>query len=188
MLSSSLDKRGVKVMRETILVAAWGRDPRDPNLKPIGIHGKIPWVGHLLRDMAHFRGLTMGGVVVMGRTTYEAIGKPLPNRRNIVLSRNPKYWTESALVAGSIAQVDALVEKGEPIFVIGGGEIYRQYLPLATKLVITRVDCIFSGDAFFPDFSEEEWQAEGSETAYPSDSANDYACTISAYRRVAFPH
>ncbi len=119
----------------------------------IGRDGKIPWD---LPDEKHrFRDLTTGQAVVMGRRTYAEIGRPLPNRRNIILSRDPDFQAPGCLRAGSLAEAVSLAEaEGLDLYVSGGARVYQEALPLADKLYITEIDCPVAGDTFFPPFDE----------------------------------
>ena len=132
------------------LVAAYAAN------RVIGDHGRIPW--RLSEDFAHFKATTMGGVLVMGRTTYDSIGRPLPGRTTIVLTRDPDWSAEGVLVAHSLADALALStdEPGET-FVVGGTQVYEQALPLATHQVLTEVDLEPDGDAHYPPFSTDDW-------------------------------
>ena len=124
--------------------------------KVIGNHGKLPW--HVSEDLKFFKSMTTGHAIVMGKKTFDSTGKPLPNRRNIVVSRSATA-IDGAEVTGSIDEALARAREtdAEP-FVIGGGEIYRAALPFATKLYITEIDQEPEGDAFFPDFDRSEWK------------------------------
>lgn len=112
----------------------------------IGHRGKIPW--HLREDLQRFKRLTMGHPIVMGRKTWESIGRPLPGRESIVVTRQKGYRAEGARVASSLRE--ALDLAGRDVFVIGGGELYREALPLADRLEVTQVLASFEGDATFP--------------------------------------
>lgn len=107
-------------------------------------------------DMKRFRSLTTGHPVIMGRKTYESIGKPLPNRTNIVITRNPDFAAEGVIVCQTRDEALQKAEEveTEEIFIIGGGEIYKQFLPLTDKLYLTLFDTEAEGDIFFPDYSE----------------------------------
>jgi dihydrofolate reductase len=122
----------------------------------IGDHGRIPW--HSSEDFAHFKALTMGGVLVMGRATYDSIGRPLPGRTTIVVTRRPDWSADDVLVAHSLAEALALAARqpGET-FVAGGAQIYEQALPLATHQVLTEVHVSAHGDAYYPVFDLDEW-------------------------------
>ncbi len=122
----------------------------------IGDHGRIPW--RIPDDFAHFKATTMGGVLVMGRVTYESIGRPLPGRTTIVVTRNPDWSAEGVLVAHSLddALTMATDLHGET-YVVGGTQIYEQALPLATHQVLTEVHLTVDGDAHYPEFDPGEW-------------------------------
>ena len=128
----------------------------------IGANGKLPW--HLPEDLKHFKNLTLGHPVIMGRRTWESLGKPLPGRENIVISRKPGYEAPGASVASTIAAAVALCS-GEPLaFVIGGAEIYAAALPLADGLVITEIQQDYEGDTRFPAWERRAWRVSQKET------------------------
>jgi dihydrofolate reductase len=136
--------------RRLTLVAAYARN------RVIGDHGRIPW--HLPEDFAHFKATTMGGVLVMGRATYDSIGRPLPGRTTIVLTRDPGWSAEGVLVAHSLEEALALAAEAQgETFVVGGTQVYEQALPLATHQVLTEVDLEPDGDAHYPSFSTDDW-------------------------------
>ena len=121
----------------------------------IGTAGKLPW--HLPEDLKHFKALTLGHPVIMGRKTWESLGKPLPGRENIVVTRAPGYEAHGASVAGSLEGALAFCA-GEPVaFIIGGGELYAQALPLADGLVLTEIQRDYAGDAYFPRLDRSAW-------------------------------
>lgn len=123
----------------------------------IGREGELPW--RLPTDLARFRELTTGHTVVMGRKTYESLPKrfrPLPDRRNLVLSANPAFEAQGAEVFGDLDAALAACERD--CFVIGGGRTYADALPLAQRVYATQVDCDVEGDAFFPELDEREWR------------------------------
>lgn len=127
----------------------------------IGLNGKLPW--YLPEDLRFFKRVTSHKPVVMGRATFESIGKPLPNRTNIVISRNPDFHRDGVKVADSIeaalaiATAQAALDEEDEVMVIGGGEIYRQALPLAQRIYLTQVDVTIEGDTWFPALSSSEW-------------------------------
>ncbi len=128
----------------------------------IGANGQLPW--RLPEDLKHFRKLTLGHPVIMGRRTWESLGKPLPGRENIVISRRPGFEAPGASVASTLEAAIALCA-GEPIaFVIGGAEIYAAALPLADGLVLTEIHEDYEGDARFPDWDRHAWRAAQKET------------------------
>ena len=122
----------------------------------IGARGKLPW--RLPEDLRHFRELTLGHPVIMGRKTWESLGKPLPGRENIVLTRAHGYDAPGAHVAASLEAALALCA-GEPVaFVIGGTELYAAALPLADAMVLTEIGRDYAGDARFPEFDRAAWR------------------------------
>lgn len=122
----------------------------------IGTGGTMPW--HITEDFAHFKAVTLGHSVIMGRKTYESIGRPLPRRRNVVISRNQALRIEGCEMAASLEEAITMCEGEEELFVIGGGEIYRQAMPMADKLYITHVDVVVEGDTRFPEIDPVLWE------------------------------
>ncbi len=120
----------------------------------IGANGGMPW--HIPEELAWFKQHTLGKVVVMGRKTWVSLGKPLPGRRNIVLSTNPDFVAEGADLMQSIEQVLALAKANE-VFIIGGAELFRQFLPMSDKLYISTIHAEYSGDTYFPAYDADEW-------------------------------
>lgn len=155
------------------LVAAMGRN------RVIGRDGQMPW--HLPAEMKHFRRTTRGQVVVMGRKTYQAIGGPLKGRTNIVVTRDPGFEAPGCEVRHSVAE---LLADERPLFVIGGAELYRQFLPHAAEMVLTRIDHDFEGDARFPEWAPAEWELVTA-APYVRDERNEYDFTVEHYRRSA---
>ena len=122
----------------------------------IGRDGGLPW--HLPEDLAHFKRVTMGGTMVMGRKTYEAIGRPLPGRRSVVVTRQHGWTPEGVTVVHSLDDaLDACADEPE-VFVIGGGEIFRQVLDRADRVELTRVDQTPEGDVTFPPLDPAQWR------------------------------
>src|SRR5687768_1977011 len=111
-------------------------------------------------DLKFFRRTTLGSPIVMGRKTWDSIGRPLPGRRNVVVTRNPAWQAEGAERAASLHDALAMLRDAPKVFVIGGGEIYAQALPLADELVLTEIDAEFQADAFFPSWDPSHWTAE----------------------------
>jgi len=139
----------------------------------IGKDNRLPW--HLSSDLKRFKQLTLGHHLLMGRKTYETIGRPLPGRTTIVITRNPQYQAAGCLVAPSLEEALGLArENGETeAFIAGGGEIFTLALPLADRIYLTRVHAQVEADVFFPPFSLEGWrQIETIEQ--PADEKNDY--------------
>jgi len=122
----------------------------------IGAGGRLPW--HIPEDLKRFRRLTLGHHVVMGRKTWESIGRALPGRTNIVVTRDRNFAAESVLVAHSLEAALALALRDKEVFVIGGGELYAQALPLADRLYITEVHGEFAGDTWFPEPPAGAWR------------------------------
>lgn len=147
----------------------------------IGKDGALPW--RLPEDLKHFKRLTMGKPVVMGRLTHESIGRPLPGRRNIVITRQPGYTAEGCeVVASPAAALDAAADAGE-IMVIGGGTIYRELLPLVERVYLTRVRTRPEGDVFFPVLREDEWQLVEREEFAASGEARPHDFSFEVWQR-----
>lgn len=124
----------------------------------IGKDNKLVW--HLPEDLKHFKELTTGHTIIMGRKTFEALGRILPNRKHIVFSQNPDFKVndENVEVMHSLLQIQELIEGEEEAFVIGGAMIYNFLMPYVKKMYITQIKQDFEGDSFFPKIKEEEWQ------------------------------
>jgi dihydrofolate reductase len=150
----------------------------------IGRGGGLPW--RLPDDMRHFKQLTVDHTVIMGRRTFEEIKRPLDNRRNVVISRNPDFRPHGVTVVPSLKEAIALGATEDEVFVIGGGEIYRLALPLADRLYLTVVHAHPEGDTTFPPFEEAEW-ALVQETFHPADARHQHAFTIRTYHRIRSP-
>jgi dihydrofolate reductase len=123
----------------------------------IGRDGKLPW--RLPADLQRFKVLTMGHHIIMGRHTWESIGRPLPGRASVVVTRNKAYVAAGATVVGSLAAALRVASTDSEAFVIGGGELYREALPLADRIYLTELVGEYSGDVFFPPLSQDEWRA-----------------------------
>ncbi len=150
----------------------------------IGKDGRLPW--HLRADLQRFKRLTMGHHLVMGRKTYQSIGKPLPGRKNIILSRDPAFQAPGCLVLPSLQEALDLARQGseDELFIIGGGQIYAQALPLADRIYLTRVHTRAGCDITFPPFDPAEW-AESRRSEHPADEHNDHPSTFTLLRRVS---
>lgn len=122
----------------------------------IGIDNRLPW--HLPNDLRHFRLTTTGHAVIMGRRNYESIGKPLRDRTNIVVTRNPRFTAPGCIVAHSLPEAIAAAGADEEVFVIGGAELYAQALPLARRMYLTLVHADVAGDTYFPQFDWNAWR------------------------------
>lgn len=134
----------------------------------IGANNDLIW--RIPDDLKRFKALTTGHSIIMGRKTFESIGRPLPKRQNIVVSRNQNLQIEGCTVVSSLQSAFALCAKESEVFVIGGGQLYRQALPLASKLYLTKVHKAFEGDTFFPDISMDEWREVYTEKGKPTDT------------------
>ena len=122
----------------------------------IGKNNALPW--HLPADLKRFKALTMGHAIVMGRKTYESIGKPLPGRRNLVITRNRGYSAPGCDVAHSLHSALALCSGARELFIIGGAELFLESMAFAHSLELTEIHADFDGDVFFPEFSAREWR------------------------------
>jgi dihydrofolate reductase len=120
----------------------------------IGRDGRMPW--HLPQDLAHFKATTMGHTMVMGRKTYDAIGRALPGRRTVVITRQQDWHAPGVEVAHSLAEALSLAGPTE-VFIIGGSEVYRQAMPFADQMMLTEIEQSPDGDAFFPSFEPDQW-------------------------------
>lgn len=147
----------------------------------IGADNDMPW--HLPADLKHFKAVTMGKPVVMGRRTYESIGRALPGRRNIVISRSGFVASDVEVVSSIEGAKEMLANEAE-IMVIGGGNIYAQFLPEAQRLYLTHIDLSVSGDTCFPDYEAvANWKVHSSEKHMP-DETNPYAYEFVALERL----
>lgn len=122
----------------------------------IGRDNRIPW--RLPADLRHFKATTMGHSVIMGRKTFASIGRPLPGRRCIVLSRRPDFTWPGIEVAGSLGEALALTEGEDEAFVAGGGSVYAEALPRAARIYLTVIHAEIAGDTYFPRFEGHEWR------------------------------
>lgn len=147
-------------MRVTLVVAA-------SENSVIGRNGGLPW--RLPEDLRRFRELTLGKPVLMGRRTFESIGRPLPGRRNVVISGRPGLEIDGCEVAASPEAALALVAEAEEAMIIGGEAIYRHFLPQAQRIHRTRVHATLEGDAFFPELDGKEWRLVASEGRRSTD-------------------
>jgi dihydrofolate reductase len=164
-------------MRKSLtLIAAMGKN------RAIGLDGRMPW--HLPAELQHFKKATMGKAIVMGRKTWQAIGRPLPGRQNIVVSRNPGFHAEGVDLATSLDDAVAMSESDE-VMVIGGGQLYALALPLANRMVLTLIDIEPEADTWFPEWDEKEWSLT-SERYFAVDEKNKLAYRIVEFNRITF--
>lgn len=137
----------------------------------IGADNRLPW--HLPADLARFKALTMGKPVIMGRRTHESIGRPLPGRRNIVLSRDPAFSAPGCVVVRGVEEALAAAGVQPEVFVIGGASFYAQLIGRAQRLYLTLIDAAFEGDTFFPAYRADEW-IEVTREDHAPDARNAY--------------
>lgn len=147
----------------------------------IGKDNKMLW--HLPNDFKYFKKNTIEHSIVMGRKTFESIGKPLPERRNIVVSRDQNWLAEDVDVANSLDEVLTYCRDEREIFIIGGANIYKQMLPQAQKVLLTRVHTKLDGDAYFPTLPAEEWKLTQSEK-HEKDEKHAFDYTFEVWERV----
>lgn len=146
----------------------------------IGLDNDMPW--HLPADLAHFKQTTMGKPIVMGRKAHEAIGRPLPGRHNIVMSRNPEYRATGCDVVHSVEQAIAAAGAVEEVAVIGGEDIYRLFLPMTNLIHLTLIHAQIEGDTWFPELDMDTWQIV-TQRERPADAKNPYAMTFQRLER-----
>ncbi len=146
----------------------------------IGINNQLPW--HLPADLAHFKAITSGKPIIMGRKTYDSIGRPLPKRQNIVISRHAIIEHPDVLVVRSPQEALAATEQAPEIMIIGGAQLYESWLSRAHRLYITWVQAKIKGDTFFPTFGNE-W-AKVSSQKHEADEKNRYHYQFDLYERV----
>ena len=155
------------------------------NNNVIGVNNSLPW--NLKTDLAHFKNYTSNKIIVMGRKTYESIGRPLPNRINLIVSNTIKEINGAELFkstedAMNKAKELCINKNLDEIIIIGGGYLFRDTLSITNKLVLTKVDCNIEGDVFYPDIDLNEWEKLSSEH-FTKDSDNDYDFTVITYEK-----
>ena len=146
----------------------------------IGQAGSLPW--HLPADLQHFKQLTLGKSILMGRKTFSSIGHALPGRRNLVLSRQPKFEANGCEVFSSADAALEAIDPAEELMVIGGAVVYKQLLATADRMQLTWVDAELTGDTYFPAWDQNDWQLV-SEVHYPADSKNAYSYSFLDLKR-----
>ena len=161
-------------MKPITLIAAMGKN------RAIGLNGRMPW--HLPAELQHFKQATMGKTIVMGRKTWQSIGRPLPGRQNIVISRNTGFAATGAEVGTSLPAAVELAQADE-IMVIGGGQLYEVALPLAQRLILTMIDIEPEADTWFPEWDSMQWQ-QTAERCFEADESNDLAYRIVELTRI----
>ena len=149
----------------------------------IGKDNKLIW--HLPEDLKHFKELTTGHSIIMGRKTFESLGRVLPNRKHIIFSQNPdfKVHNENVEVVHSLLQIQDLIEGEEEAFVIGGAMIYNLLMPYVTKMYVTEIEKDFQGDAFFPRIDTQVWKEVSREKGM-KDENNDFDYDYVVYERI----
>lgn len=148
----------------------------------IGSGNQLLW--HLPKDLKHFKDLTSGHPIIMGRKTYESIGKALPNRTNIVVSRKKNWFQEGVLIVGSLKEAVKFAKKiDENIFIIGGGNVYEQTMEIADRLEVTLVKANLEADTYFPKINSKFWKMT-SEVCHEKDEKNQYDFCFKTYEKV----
>ncbi|TXC93196.1 dihydrofolate reductase [Metabacillus litoralis] len=148
----------------------------------IGKDNQLPW--HIPQDLAYFKRMTMNHKIVMGRKTYESIGRPLPGRENIILTRNRSYKMDACKVLHSIEELLELSKNtDENIFVIGGAEIFKEILPYSDRLYMTHIHHNFEGDTFFPQLKDTDWETVSVESGI-KDMKNPYEFDFVVYQKI----
>ena len=168
--------RGRRAAPRVVLVAAVAAN------RVIGAGNRLPW--RLADDLKRFRALTVGHAVIMGRKTWESLPRALPERQNIVVTRQRDYVAAGAELAPSFAAALACVRMPDPVFCIGGGELYRAALPYATTLQLTEIARDFDGDAHFPAFERDDWRETAREDR-PPEGPDGFAYAYVTYERAA---
>ncbi len=149
----------------------------------IGKDNEIPW--YLPADLAYFKKTTLGHVVIMGRNSFISIGRALPKRTNIIITRDPYYVTSCCPVAHSIEEALKIAQQEgeEEAFIIGGGQIFNQSVDLWDRLYLTKVHTVLDGDVFFPEINMSEWKLI-SDLFRAKDDKNEYDCSFKVYDRI----
>jgi dihydrofolate reductase len=147
----------------------------------IGRNGQLPW--RLSADLRRFKQLTMGHALIMGRKTWESIGRALPGRTSLVISRNPAYQAAGARIVADLPQAIRAAAGNDQVFVIGGGQIYRQALSWADRIYLTLVHARIAGDTVFPELDAEAWHLIEASSRYPADQKNEYEYSFHVYQR-----
>ena len=147
----------------------------------IGRDMDLPW--HISADLKRFKALTMGHHIVMGRKTFESIGRLLPGRTTVIVTRQPDYQVDGAVIVNSLGAAQAAATDDSELFIIGGGQIYEIALPLADRLHVTRVHTEVDGDTSFPAVDWDQWELVSAER-HGADEKNDHDFTFESYQRV----
>jgi dihydrofolate reductase len=147
----------------------------------IGLENKLPW--NMPADLQHFKKVTLGKPILMGRKTYESIGRPLPKRRNIIISRDPNYSVENCETYPLPEAALAALQDCPEVMIIGGAQLFTQLMPQLTNLELTIIQHQFKGDTFFPEIDFAQWR-EVARDAHPADSENPYPYTFLTYEKI----
>lgn len=148
----------------------------------IGRDGGLPW--HLSADLKHFKAITMGKAIVMGRLTHESIGRPLPGRENIILTSNKNHQVDGCRIIDDLKSIISRSEDLDEVMIIGGAQLYRNTLDVANRLYITEVHTEIEGDVYFPEFDRAQWR-EIDRHLYKADETNEYDYSFVILERVA---
>ncbi|OFZ71245.1 MAG: diacylglycerol kinase [Betaproteobacteria bacterium RBG_16_58_11] len=148
--------------------------------RAIGIRNTLPW--QLPEDLKHFKALTMGHHIVMGRKTYDSIGKPLPGRDTVIVTRNADYAVPGCLAVNSLDAALTVSHGDTEVFFVGGAELYRQALAIAHRIYLTEIQRVFDGDAFFPEFDPSQW-IETARDKHRTEGANGFEYHFVIYDR-----
>mgnify|MGYP000611756060 CR=1 FL=1 len=165
---------------KVVLIAAFAQN------RVVGIENRLPW--HLPEDLKYFKRTTSGKAIIMGRKTYDSIGRPLPNRTNIVVTRNPEFTAPGIKVVTSLEAAIELAKEVnhingvDEVMVIGGASIYESALPIADRLYLTHVHAEVAGDAYFPEVNFKQW-AEVSREDYKASEKNPYDYSFVVYEK-----
>lgn len=147
----------------------------------IGKDNALVW--RLPADLKFFKNLTMGHTIIMGRKTYQSVGRPLPGRKNIIITRDPNFLAEGCIVLSSLSDAFKECKDEVEVFVVGGAEIYHQSMERADKIYLTRVHALFAGDTYFPEIHESEWKMVSKED-FMADEKNIYPYSFIQYSRI----
>ncbi|MBN1378309.1 MAG: dihydrofolate reductase [Gammaproteobacteria bacterium] len=150
----------------------------------IGKDGQLPW--HLSADLKHFKAITMGKPIIMGRKTFDSIGRPLPGRRNIVVTRHKGFHVHGCECVENLAQAIELSNGDSEAVIIGGAQIYRSALPLVERMYITLIEHEFDGDAWFPEYNHAEWNLIESEKHRQQDDKTGFYYQFMTFDRIKF--
>ena len=148
----------------------------------IGNNNALPW--HLSADLKRFKAITMGNPIIMGRKTYESIGKPLPGRQNIIITRDTAYQAEGCDVVHGLKAAAGCVGDVDEAFVIGGMQIYQQALLRVQRMYLTIIEHVFTGDAWFPEFNASDWQEVATESHQHADETQTYVYRFVTLERI----